>query len=123
MPFFAQNFEMLYHPLLIGKYRLEDLFEASFLFDVLIIEGAMSHDEEMIRRFDRPFNQIVEALTSRAKHIVCAGSCASFGGIFRLRNPQKIMGALYNGKIKGGYWDDKSNLINLPGCQIGRAHV
>lgn len=118
MPFFAQNFEMLYHPLLIGKYRLEDLLEASFPFDVLIIEGAMSRDEEMIRRFDRPFNQIVEALTSRAKHIVCAGSCASFGGIFRLRNPQKIMGALYNGKIKGGYWDDKANLINLPGCPL-----
>lgn len=118
MPSFAASFEMLYHPLLCGAEDFLSLLKSDTKFDFLILEGALSHDERLIERFGLPFYEILDNLASRAKHIICAGSCASFGGVFRLRDPQKITGALFSGKEKGGYWLEKNNVINISGCPV-----
>jgi hydrogenase small subunit len=94
------------------------LLESDARFDFLILEGALSHDERLLQRFGIPFYDILDNLSKRAKHIICAGSCASFGGVFRLRDPEKITGALFSGKEKGGYWLEKNNVINIPGCPL-----
>lgn len=109
---------MVYHPLLYGKTTFDMLLETKEPFDFLIIEGALSKDESILRRFNRGFLEILDTLAPRAKHIVCAGSCASFGGIFRLRDPKKITGALFSAKEKGGFWPYKDNVVNIPGCPL-----
>lgn len=118
MPSFASSFEMIYHPLICGAQSFMMLLESDARFDFLILEGALSHDERLIQRFGIPFYDILDNLSKRAKHIICAGSCASFGGVFRLRDPEKITGALFSGKEKGGYWLEKNNVINIPGCPL-----
>jgi len=118
MSSFANAFELLYHPLLVGEHTFESLLESKEAFDFLILEGALSQEAGVIQKFHKPFSDVLDTLASRAKHIVCAGSCASFGGIFRLNNPTKITGALFSGKEQGGYWDAKANVINLPGCPL-----
>lgn len=118
MPSFASYFEMIYHPLICGAQSFMMLLESDERFDFLILEGALSHDERLLQRFGIPFYDILDNLSRRAKHIICAGSCASFGGVFRLRDPEKITGALFSGKEKGGYWLEKNNVINIPGCPL-----
>lgn len=118
MPSFAASFEMLYHPLLCGAEDFLSFLKSDTKFDFLILEGALSHDERLIERFGIPFHEILDTLAYRATHIICAGSCASFGGVFRLRDPQKITGALFSGKEKGGYWLEKNNVINISGCPV-----
>lgn len=118
MPSFASAFEMIYHPLICGAQSFKMLLESDARFDFLILEGALSHDERLLQRFGIPFYDILDNLSRRAKHIICAGSCASFGGVFRLRDPEKITGALFSGKEKGGYWLEKNNVINIPGCPL-----
>ncbi|ATB69511.1 hydrogenase [Sulfurospirillum diekertiae] len=118
MPSFASSFEMIYHPLICGAQSFSTVLESNEHFDFLIIEGALSHDERLLQRFGIPFYEILDNFAKRAKHIICAGSCASFGGIFRLRDPEKITGALFSGKEKGGYWLEKSNVVNIPGCPL-----
>lgn len=118
MPSFAAAFEMLYHPLVCGEEHFLSFLQSDTPFDFLILEGSLSHDERLIQRFGLPFYEILDTLAPRAKHIICAGSCASFGGIFRLRDPEKITGALFSGKEKGGYWLEKNNVINISGCPI-----
>ena len=118
MPSFAASFEMLYHPLLCGHENFLSFLNSDSSFDFLILEGALSHDERILERFGLPFYEILDNLASRAKHIICAGSCASFGGVFRLRDPLKITGALFSGKEKGGYWLEKDNVVNISGCPI-----
>ncbi len=118
MPSFASSFEMIYHPLICGAQSFMMLLESDARFDFLILEGALSHDERLLQRFGIPFYDILDNLSKRAKHIICAGSCASFGGVFRLRDPEKITGALFSGKEKGGYWLEKNNVINIPGCPL-----
>lgn len=118
MPSFASSFEMIYHPLICGAQSFKTLLESDERFDFLILEGALSHDERLLQRFGIPFYDILDNLSKRAKHIICAGSCASFGGVFRLRDPEKITGALFSGKEKGGYWLEKNNVINIPGCPL-----
>lgn len=118
MQSFAASFEMLYHPLLSGSCDFITLLNSDAPFDFLILEGALSRDERLIQRFNIPFYEILDNLSSRAKYIICAGSCASFGGVFRLRDPKKITGALFSGKEKGGYWLEKNNVINISGCPL-----
>jgi hydrogenase small subunit len=118
MPSFAASFDMLYHPLWCSNEEFLSLLNSEKTFDFLILEGALSHDERLLQRFNLPFFEILDNLSARAKHIICAGSCASFGGLFRLRDPQKITGALFSGKEKGGYWLEKNNVINITGCPV-----
>lgn len=118
MASFASTFEMLYHPLVISPFSLDALLEDTFSFDFLIVEGAFSRDTSHIQRGRFSFIEIIEALSARSKYIICAGSCASFGGIFRLNDVSKISGALFSGKEKGGYWQSRENIINLSGCPM-----
>ncbi len=116
MKTFSKHFELLYHPLLLGDDDLLSLLKNSFKFDYLIIEGAFSRKRDYIDRSGLGFEEIIDNLSKRAEHIICAGSCASFGGIFRLRDTKNIFGALFNAEARGGYWDANPKVINIPGC-------
>lgn len=115
---FAASFDILYHPLIVTEDSFDAILNSEEEFDFLILEGALSKDATVIQKFNKPFCDSLDALAKRAKYIICAGSCASFGGIFRLNNPEKISGALFSGKEQGGYWKEKHNVINLSGCPL-----
>ncbi len=115
---FSKNFEIIYHPLLENGSFFIDILNSDKEYDFLIVEGSFSKDDTLIDRFGIPFSKIIDNLSNRAKYIICAGSCASFGGIFRLRDTKNITGALYSGKDKGGYWSSNSKVINIPGCPL-----
>ena len=118
MASFAASFEVLYHPLLMGSSSFHELLHVKNNFDFLILEGALSKDGSILQKFGLPFSDVLNHLSKHAKYIICAGSCGSFGGIFRLNDEKNIYGALFSGKEAGGYWQEKSNVINLPGCPL-----
>jgi len=115
---FSKNFKFLHHPQLMTGYSLQEILDSKKKIDFLVIEGALSKEEQILSRFGIAFSDILDNLSKKASYIICAGSCASYGGIFRLQNTEKIFGATFSGKSRGGYWDDKSNVINISGCPM-----
>jgi len=115
---FAKNFEIIYHPLLAGKLSLSQIINANNTYDYLIVEGSFTKIAKYLNRCDFTFKQLIDNLSKRVRYIICAGSCASFGGIFSLRDKKNITGALYSGEKNGGYWNDNKKVINIPGCPL-----
>ncbi|NPA29889.1 MAG: hydrogenase [Epsilonproteobacteria bacterium] len=112
-----REFAFIYHPLLPCEATLEEVSGGDFSPDVLIVEGALRRDG--VPRGDEEALTLITRYAKRAKWVVCAGQCAVFGGIFRLNEPDKIAGALYAGKERGGFLDAfEKKIINLPGCPV-----
>ncbi|MBE0490949.1 MAG: hydrogenase [Sulfurospirillum sp.] len=119
MQSFSKNFTFLHHPQIATRYELQELISTDIQIDFLVLEGALSHNEEILSRFGLGFDVILQNLIPRSRYVICAGSCASFGGIFRLNNPKEIFGACFSGKQEGGYFAQKqANIINIPGCPM-----
>ncbi len=116
MKSFAKNFEIIYHPLLVGRYNLKSILQNKKKYDYLIVEGSFTKKQEYLDRCGYSFKELIDNLSRRVEYIICAGSCASFGGIFRLRDKKNIIGALYSGEMQGGYWSENKKVINVPGC-------
>ena len=115
---FAKNFEIVYHPLLITDYSLDDILKSDKKYDYLIVEGSFTRVKEYIDRCGYTFSELIDNLAKRVEYIVCAGSCASFGGVFRQRDEKNISGALYSGDNEGGYWNKNRKIVNIPGCPL-----
>jgi len=80
LPQLLQRFEVLYHPLLPCTQSLEEIARCKRGCNVLVFEGAF--DPEM-ERAGTTLKQLVGHYAGEAGHIIAAGSCASFGGIFK----------------------------------------
>ncbi len=106
-----EPYEWLYHPLLPSVLSLEEIVTCKHECDVLILEG--TYDPQM-QRAGVALEQIVKHYAKNARHIIAAGSCASFGGIFKASAPQRNSGL---GFEKGPLLSDH-RLINLPGCPL-----
>lgn len=115
---FSKSFEILHHPQMITPYTLEEILHSEIKIDFLVIEGAFSKNPDILSRGGYPFEELIDNLSNRAEHIICAGSCASYGGIFRLQDEEQIYGALYNGKKEGGYWKNNPKVVNISGCPM-----
>lgn len=115
---FDKYFEILHHPQIPSPHSLEAVLNSHQVIDFLILEGALSKNPKLISRFGLDFTTTLDKLASRARHIICAGSCASYGGIFRLQDEAQIFGALYSGTKEGGYWRENPKVINISGCPV-----
>ncbi len=118
MKSFAKNFDIVYHPLLVGNYNLKDILNSNDSYDYLIVEGSFTKVKDYVDRSGYSFDELIDNLAKKVKYIICAGTCASFGGLFRERDKKNISGALYSGDKKGGYWDKNHKVINIPGCPL-----
>lgn len=118
MKSFANNFEIIYHPLLVTNYDLETILTSEDKYDYLIVEGSFTKIKKYLDRCGYSLEYLIENLSKRVDYIICAGTCASFGGIFRERDKINITGALFNGEEKGGYWSENKKIINIPGCPL-----
>ncbi|HIP43788.1 MAG TPA: Ni/Fe hydrogenase [Sulfurospirillum arcachonense] len=115
---FSKSFSILHHPQIKTPFSIEEILASDKDIDFLVIEGALSRSDDILSRFDFSFEELLEKLSKKAKHIICAGSCASYGGIFRLQNEKKIFGALFNAKESGGFWKENSKVVNISGCPM-----
>jgi len=114
MKSFLEKYEFLYHPYLDSVLSVEEALKYDKKFDFLIIEGAISKD---FIRAGENFYQSVKKLSKNAKHILCVGTCAVYGGIFKEKDPKSITGVLFDkDEEKGLLKEFKDKIINIPGC-------
>lgn len=111
------RFEIIYHPLLQGKKSLEELLKCEMKCDILLIEGALTQ-----AGFRKQGVEVADFITRYAKladRIITVGTCATFGGVFRQKDPQKIGGFCFDEEMPNGrYKLFAKKLISLPGCPI-----
>jgi hydrogenase small subunit len=111
------HFELLYHPLLDTAHTLEDLIFENLPCDILILEG--SFKEKNMLKLGVELSTVVEKYAQKAKHIITAGTCATFGGVFKEADPTNITGFAFDIKEKTKRYElYASKLISLPGCPI-----
>jgi hydrogenase small subunit len=60
-----------------------------------------------------------QTYAKKARHIITAGTCATFGGIFKQYDPEYISGFCFNEEAQNERYETyASKLISLPGCPI-----
>jgi hydrogenase small subunit len=111
-----QAFDFLYHPLLPSPLSLKELVRNKKIkCDILIFEGSVTPS---LQRAGTAVDKLLARFDGRAKTIIAAGTCASFGGIFS-QNDNRASGILYrHERALEKPLVSKSLVINLPGCPI-----
>ena len=111
------HFELIHHPFLDTTSTLEDVFLKKVDCDILILEG--SFKASGLKKYDVEISDVIKYYSIHAKHIITAGTCATFGGVFKENDPENITGFAFNINEKTSrYSDYESKLISLPGCPI-----
>jgi hydrogenase small subunit len=111
------HFEVVHHPTFDGAYTMEEVIAGSVPCDVLILEG--SFIEEGFMKSGVEVSSLIHTYATKAKHIISAGTCATFGGIFKQNNPKEISGFCFDLEEKTSRYDTyASKLISLPGCPM-----
>jgi coenzyme F420-reducing hydrogenase gamma subunit len=91
-------------------------------YDVALIEGAVSRDDEVER---------LKKIRSRAKTLVALGSCACFGGVNQLKNRfsvDEVVAEVYGEKkVETSKVRKISDVVKvdleIPGCPVSKAEV
>ncbi|MDX1295806.1 MAG: hydrogenase, partial [Sulfurimonadaceae bacterium] len=66
-----------------------------------------------------PMQQLIEHYAKTASHIIAVGSCASFGGMFKATDPDRVRGIVFDGELpEGPLASQREAVINLPGCPM-----
>lgn len=126
---FLSVYEIIYHPLIPSTVKFSELLDSEFNIDVLVIEGSLTHKKEILSRHNIGLREILDKLLPRSINVVCVGSCACFGGVFKSREPESIKGAIFDIQEKGGFWDYEvrsgggNEIINIPGCPAHPAWI
>jgi hydrogenase small subunit len=116
LPQLLERFELLYHPSLPASLSLEEVVRCEVGCDILVFEG--TYDPQMCRA-GVPLERLVAHYADIASHVVAAGSCASFGGVFKRSAPARSSGLGFDGEVPGGPMAAmREKLIDLPGCPV-----
>lgn len=108
-----QRFELMYHPLLPSLHTSEAIAQCSMTCDVLVFEGAYA---PKMRRGEKELRDQVEHYAQHAAYVVAAGSCASFGGMFKDAMPEGSGLAFVHHEPGGPLAGHR--VINLSGCPV-----
>ena len=110
------KFELLYHPLLESTNSFSEVSQSLCSCDILVFEGTY---DPLMRRDDVLLKDILTHYAQSATYIIAAGSCASFGGMFKASAPERNSGLVFNEKdFSGPLVREKEKVINLSGCPI-----
>lgn len=116
LPQLLEQFDLLCHPILPARHSLEEIAACRSACDVLVFEGAF--DPEMVRA-GSALPQLLSHYASQARYVIAAGSCASFGGMFKAAAPERNSGLLFDGtETTGPLCGLREKVINLSGCPI-----
>ena len=115
-PLIMSHFELIYHPLLDTKYSFSDIAEKKLDCDILIVEGSF---KKGLIKYGVDIYKLIQNYANRTKWIITAGTCATFGGIFKEAEPQNISGFCFDKEQKRlEYQKYAHKLISLSGCPI-----
>ena len=110
------HFELIYFPLIDTKYSLEDILNKNAVCDILIIEGSIKNSLE---KNGINIKSLIYHYANEAKYIITAGTCATFGGIFKQYDSANISGFAFDKEVEKVEFNKfKNKLISLPGCPI-----
>jgi len=111
------HFEVVHHPVLESDYTIEDLTALKTPCDILILEG--SFIENGLTKNGVEVSKMITHYGNKAAHIITVGTCATFGGIFKQKDPAHISGFCFDLEEQTKrYKKFASKLISLPGCPI-----
>ena len=111
------HFEIMYHPVLQSKYMIEEIIKSNVACDILIIEGSFT--QVGFTKIEVEVSHLIKTYATKAKHIITVGTCATFGGIFKQKDPENISGFCFDLEEQTNrYMTYASKLISLPGCPI-----
>jgi len=111
------HFEVVHHPALEGSYTMDDVISGIVPCDVVILEGAFMETGFLKRGVE--VSSLIKTYADKATHIISAGTCATFGGIFKQKDPATISGFCFDLEEKTSrYGKYASKLISLPGCPV-----
>ena len=110
------HFELIHFPLIDTKYTLEDVLNKRVNCDILIIEGSIKHGLE---KCGVDIATLIDYYANEAKYIITAGTCATFGGMFKEYDSDNIKGFAFDrDKAIDNFSKFREKLISLPGCPI-----
>ncbi len=110
------KFEILYHPSLESTKNIDEVTSCVISCDIIIFEGTY---DPLMKRNDVLVSKILSHYAKKANNIIAAGTCASFGGIFKASSPERNSGLIFNEKEhKGPLLQYKHKVINISGCPI-----
>ena len=110
------NFEFIYHPIIDSAYTLEDIISKDLACDVLILEGAISSE---FKKANEPIFNIINKYASKVSKIITAGTCATFGGIFRQSDYSYTTGLHFDEEKPTFMFSSlKDKTISIPGCPL-----
>jgi len=116
LPQLLEQFEFIHHPLFATDYSLSDLARETVDIDILVIEGGLLK-QGLLRAGVESF-ELIGRYPAVARHIVCVGNCASFGGLSR-RIDAAATGAIFCSEEPEGLLASFApKIVNLPGCPI-----
>ncbi|PHS42370.1 MAG: hydrogenase [Sulfurovum sp.] len=111
------HFEIVHHPALEGSYTFNDVIEGIVPCDVLILEGSFT--QKGFLKGGVEVSSLIETYANKAQHIISAGTCATFGGIFKQKDPENISGFCFDLEEQTSRYEMyRSKLISLPGCPM-----
>lgn len=113
---FLNDFEFIYHPVIDSKYTLEDIISKDIECDILLIEGAISHE---FQRADTSIVDIIKKYSHISKKVLTLGTCATFGGIFRESDYKDVSGLHFDQeKPLEKFQEIKDKTISVSGCPV-----
>ena len=113
---FLDEFEFIYHPVLEGEYSLEDIVNKEIGCDILLLEGALSHE---LTKADASAVSLIQKYARIVKKIVTVGTCATFGGIFKEDSKTDVFGLHFKEQKRLKIFDDLfSKTVSVTGCPI-----
>jgi hydrogenase small subunit len=113
---FLDNFEFIYHPIIDSIYTLEDIISKDIPCDILILEGAISPE---FKKSNEPIFNIINKYASKVSHIITAGTCATFGGIFRQSDYSYTTGLHFDEEKPTFLFSSlKDKTISISGCPL-----
>lgn len=111
------HFELIHHPIIETNYQLDDVLQGIVPCDVLILEGSFM--EKGFKKDNVEVSSVINIYAKKAKYIISVGTCATFGGVFKQKNPDNISGFCFDLEEKTKRYKDYAHkLISLPGCPI-----
>lgn len=118
MKLFLDSFDLVYHPSLTDDITLNDILNSDECFDFLLVEGAISSNEDFYKISDSSIYEQYNKLVKKSKYIIAIGSCASYGGLHsRFTYNSDIDGLEKSLEIDNMYGLNHP-IINLTGCPV-----
>jgi len=112
-----QPYTIVWHPLIEGTHTLSEVLHDDLSCDVLVLEGAFrthGHTKEGVEVYARAL-----FYARKARYVITAGTCASFGGLFAKYDPEHVRGfGFTNETLHLEEVAIRSRLITLSGCPI-----